>query len=177
MLDRGAISKKAVIETIHLADELRGMRPASFDRLEHAVVFGLVAPEQQHIINIEKLHVDELILYILYRRPGTDDMRNDRRTISLLDGGSDGYRARTAPDAQLLILPVRRLAIDILRVMRRDVNIVRSEIPHLVDIVEEGCRSVTLERRKHLNGKAFRTVCIFKYLCDIHSRELFSVQS
>ena len=79
-----------------------------------AVLLGLIATEQQQVADTQKLQVEQLILDILDGSTAADNMRLHRNMVSLLDGGSDGYRTRAATDAlpfklSILQFPVHEL--------------------------------------------------------------------
>ena len=128
MLHRTAISKEALIETVHLTDKLRGMIPPSGSSSEHTVFLGFVAPKEQDVADAKKLQVDELIFYIFFCSSRADNVRNDRNIISPLDGGSNGDGTRTTAHTETLILSFGDLAVDIFRVMGRDIDIVRTKV-------------------------------------------------
>ena len=132
VLDGRAVHEQTVVKLVDLLYELCGVLIAVGRCLEHAVFFGLVATEQQQVLYAEKLQIEQLILDIFFCRTATDDVWNDRNVIFVLYGSGYGYRSRAAANVQALKLSVLKLAVHILAVVSRYVDIQRVKVLKLV---------------------------------------------
>ena len=94
--NRRSVVEESLVEAVYLPDEVGGMGMPSRRRSENAVVLGLVASQQKHILNAQKLQVDEFVFRCLARSTATDDVGHNGQTIALLDGSSNGDGARPA---------------------------------------------------------------------------------
>jgi hypothetical protein len=113
-------------------------------RYEAAVLLGLVAAEQQQVVDAEELKVEKFILDVFYSGTAADDMGLHRDIVPLLDGSGDGHSTRAPANALALKLPVLQLAVHEFGVVRRDVDIGGVELPQLVDIGKQFGRACPL---------------------------------
>lgn len=169
MLDGTAVKEEAFVEAVHLTDKLRGMTVTARRRREHAVVAGLVAAQQQHVIDVKELQVDELILYVFPCGPAAYQVRYHGHVVTPLYGRGNGDGSRAAAHTAALELAILQLAVDILAVMRGDIDILGIEVVYPVNAVEKHLCTVTFQGRKHLDGELAVPVVMVKYIGDIHA--------
>ena len=128
-LDRRAVGKEALIELLHLSDQVSRVGMSAWGGYETAVLLGLVATQQQQVADAEELQVEQFILDVLDGRTATDHVRLHRDVITLLDGCGNRHRTRTTTDALTLKLPICQLLVHELRVVGGDVDIGGIKLP------------------------------------------------
>lgn len=117
---------------------------------EHAVVLRLVTTQQQYVADAKELKVNEFIFYILYCGTAAYHMWHHGDVEFLLYCCCNGDSARAAAQSQTLKLSVRQFAIDILRMVSRDVYKHWLELLQFVNSAEKTLRSASFQRRQHL---------------------------
>ena len=168
MLDRRAVNEESLIEAVDLLYKLCRVGIAAGHRFEGLVVLGLVAAQQQHVVDVQELQVDELVFDVFCRGSTADDMRDDHHAVAFLYSGRDGDGTRAAADALPLIVSAFEFTIDIFAVVGSDIDIQRLHLAHLVEIAEQCSRTVSLQRRQHLYGEAVGAAAVVKNIYDVH---------
>ena len=146
VLYRRAVVEEALVEAVHLLDEVGGVSVSARCGHKLTIVASLVAAQQQHVLYAQKLQVYQLVLYRLGCGAAADDVRYDGHAELVLYGGSDGYRSRTAAHAQALILSVLEFAVYVLAVMGGDIDVCRIEIAELLYCGEQTLCSCAFQR-------------------------------
>ena len=170
-----AVGEEAGVEAVHLLYKLRGVLVAAGRGAEAAVLLRLVAAQQQQVLYAEELEVEQLVLYVLLRGSAADDVRYYGYLVLVLYGGGDGYGARTAAYAQPLELSVLQLAVHVLAMVGRDVDVQRGELLQLVDGGEQESCAVAFQRRQHLKREAALCIRRVYQLSYVHVLMLFCV--
>ena len=147
ILDGCPIGEETLIETIHLLNQIGGVRMSASRWREHAVVLCLVAAQQQDILYAQELQVDEFILDVLDGCSAADDMWYDGYLKPLLYGCRYCDGAWSATNALSLELSVRLLVIDELAVVRSDVDAARVKVTQFVDGGKQAIRTAALQGR------------------------------
>ena len=111
VLDGCAVGKEALVETLHLLNQFRGMGMASGGGYKTTVLLGLVTTEQEQVADAQELQIQQLVFDILNCGTTADHMWLHGDMVSLLDGSSNGDGSRTATDALPFKLPVLQFAI------------------------------------------------------------------
>ena len=164
VFDGGAVGEESLIEALHLTDQVCRVGMTAWRGHEPAVLLGLVATQQQQVVDAEKLQVEQFVLDVLHRRSATDHVGLNGDVIPLLDGGcdGDGARAPAHPDplksrlaqtssSRALVPPLfLNLAIHILRVVGGDIDIGGVEHAQFVDVGKQFVRTCPFQRRQHL---------------------------
>ena len=119
-----------------------------------AVFLRLVTTEQEHIADAEELEVEQLILDVFLAGTTTDDVRDDRDVVLVLDSTSDGNRTRTTAHTLASEQAVLQLLIHILAMMSGDVDEARTKLFQGVDGAEESRRAIALQWRKNLERES-----------------------
>ena len=146
VLYRRAVVEEAVVEAVHLLNEVGGVGVSARGGHKLAVVACLVATQQQHVLDAEELQVDQLVLDGIGCGTAADDVRYDRHTELVLYGSRYGHRARTTAHTKALVLSVVELAIDELAVMCGDIDVRRIEIAELLYRREQTLCSCAFQR-------------------------------
>ena len=96
VLDRSAVEEETVVKLVHLLQKVGGMRMTVRGRSELAVFLRFVASKHEDVADAQELEIEQLIFDVFLRRTATDDVRDDRNIVFVLDGTGDGYCARAA---------------------------------------------------------------------------------
>ena len=131
--DGRPVSEESLVEAVHLLDEVGCVAMPTACGFERSVVLCLVAAQQQHIADAQKLQVEQLVFYIFNGHPAANHMRYHRNAVSLLNGSGYGHGTRAAAYALPFELPVFQLLVDIFAVVRRNVDIKWCKFLQLVD--------------------------------------------
>ena len=154
VLDRCTVGKESFVEALHLLNQFSRMGMTSWCRHKPAVLLGLITSEQKQVADTQKLQVEQFVFDIRDGGATTDDMRLNGNVVTLLDGGSDGYRTRTTTNPLPFKLSILQFLIYKLRVMRRDVDIGRIKLLQLVDIGKKLIGARPFQWGQHLEGKS-----------------------
>ena len=150
MLDRRIVVEETLIKAIHLVHQLRRVGISARRRREHTVVLGFVAPQQQQVLNTQKLQIEQFIFDILCRCTAAYHMRHHGQPVSVLQSSGNGHRSRTAPHAIALELSVGQLLVDVFAVVRRDVDEKRFKFSQLVNRGKQAIGAVPFQGWQHL---------------------------
>jgi len=122
------IEKCSSIESIDLFLQFGGVCIAAPRGHKHLFVARLVAAQQQEVLDAQKLEVDEHILRLLLCEALTENVWHSRNAIFVLYGSGHRHRARAATQGRAAERAVGLFGIDILRMVRRDIDIFRVEL-------------------------------------------------
>ena len=172
MLDGCAVGKETLVETRHLADEVRGVGMATWRRRETAVLLGFVATQQHEVADAQKLQVQQFVLNVLNSLSAADDVWLYRNVVAVLDGSGDGDGARPATDALALELPVAEFLVDVFRVVGGDIDECRIEHGQLVDGLKQRLRTVAFQWRQYFKGEVLLVGVQFDVVCYCHCAHL-----
>ena len=173
ILDGCAVGKEAVVEALHLADEVRRVGMTAGCRREAAVLLGLVAAQQQQVVDAEKLQVYQFVFYIFHRGTAADDVRLHRYVVALLYGGGNGDGSRASAHAAPLKPSVGQFAVDILRVVGGDIDEGRLQCCQFVDVGKEAVGTRSLQRRQHLEGELPVACMLADNICYAHKKRIW----
>ena len=109
-----------------------------------------ISPQQQQVMDAQKVQVEQGIFGLLTRKSLTDNVRDGGDAIFVLDGSRNGHGARTLARSQFPQTAVVLSLIDHLTVMRGDVDILRVKLPQLVYHIVDFLYVVSFQRRKYL---------------------------
>src|SRR5574344_39880 len=104
-----------------------------------AVLLCLVATQQQYVVDAQKLKVNQFVLNVLNGGSATDDMRLHGDVVTLLDGCCNGDGAGAAALAQTFELPVGQFAVDVFRMVGGDIDEIRFQPSHLINVSKQFC--------------------------------------
>ena len=162
-----AVSKEPIIEAVDLFYQFRSMGRAIASGHECCVLLGFVATEYQQIAYAQKLEVYEHIFQILSVVSAANNMRHHRNIILFLYGSGNRNGAGTTAYPLTLHQSILQLMIDVFTAMGGDVDIFGAEFLQTVYGAEQGCRSVSFQRRQHFKRKS-RSAAIGYDVCYVH---------
>ena len=154
VLDRSAVEEETVVKLVRLLQKVGGMRMTVRGRSELAVFLRLVASEHKDVADAQELEIEQLIFDVFLRRTATDDVRDDRDIVFVLDGAGDGYCARAATHTLTSEETVFQFLIYILAVVCGYVDKPWVEFLEAVDGAEQRCCAITLEWWQNLEREA-----------------------
>ncbi len=129
------------------------------------VEFLGITPQQQQIGHTQEGEVNECILGLLLRETLGDDVGYGTDAVAVLDGGSDGHRTGTLAYIGFTVYTLFILPVDVLAMVRGDVDEFRIEFLQPVDRTEHLPDTVSLERGSSSNEKA--VCCVLSISSEI----------
>ena len=168
VLDGCAVGKETFVEPLHLTDEVRRVGMSAGRRCEATVLFRLVAAQQQQVVDAKELQVEQFVLNVLNGGTATDDVRLHGNVVALLDGSSDGDGAGTTAHAAALELTALQLAVDIFRVVGRDVDESGLQRCQFVDVGKQFRCTRSFQWRQHFERELPAPCIFFDKLCYAH---------
>ena len=96
MLDRGAVKEETVVKLVYLLQQVGGVGMTVFCWCKLSVFLRLVASQHKDIADAQKLEIEQFVFDVFLRGTATDDVRDDRDVVLVLDGACDGNGARAA---------------------------------------------------------------------------------
>lgn len=134
-----------------LADQLASMPMPVGMHPERVLAAQIVAAQGQHIVDTQKIEVDQRVLQIVARLSAADQVRNRLDAVAAHDGGRDTYRTGTA--AHRVPLQQSVLAFDVFHVLAVGCHVDRNrrEFPERIERLEHAAGPVALERRQQLD--------------------------
>lgn len=152
-----------------LFDQVDGVVVAVFFGDEFAFKLPRIAPDREHIIDVEEIEVDQRIFGILSGEAAADEVWHSVDTIAVHDGGADPHRTGPFPYGHFLVITAVPLFINELFPVIRHVNKRRFELHEGVEGIENGLHAASFEGRKHFKGYQGLPFGLFKIFGDFHS--------
>ena len=153
LLDWRTIDKETLVETVYLTLQVNGISVPAFCRSRVRIGLASVTLQHQYIGYTRQLQVNERIFGVLKCISVTQDVRNDRNTITMMYGCSHSHRTGTAAYRAEPVGTVAQTLIHRLAMVGSYVYISRIELHQTVDVAEKPTGARTLQRREHLERK------------------------
>ena len=144
---RATINKESLIETVYLINQLCGMTITALCSRKHTVIACLITTQQQHVIDVQKLKVNEFVLNFFSCGTATYQMGYYRHMITLLYSRCNSNSSWATTHALTLKLTILQLAIHILAMMCCNVDILRTKLVYLINVTEKHLCTTTLQGR------------------------------
>ena len=154
MLDRGAVEEETVVKLVYLLQQVGGVGMAVFCWSKLSVFLRLVASQHKDIADAQKLEIEQFVFDVFLRGTATDDVRDDRDVVLVLDCACDGNGARAATHTLTSEETVFQFLVNILAVVCGNVDKPWVEVLEAVDGAEESRSAITLERWQNLEREA-----------------------
>ena len=151
-----AVDKFSPVHGLDLAHQVGGVGVSLGVGDEAGFVLPLVAPQCQHVVQPQEIHVDQRILDVVFRPAAADQVGNHLHVVFAPDRGRDTDRARTAAHDVPLAASVGADVLFEGFAVEGDVDVGRVEIHQRVDGSEDAARAVPLQGRKQLEGETGR---------------------
>ena len=154
MLDRGAVKEETVVKLVYLLQQVGGVGMTVFCWCKLSVFLRLVASQHKDIADAQKLEIEQFVFDVFLRGTATDDVRDDRDVVLVLDGACDGNGARAATHTLTSEETVFQFLVNILAMVCGNVDKPWVEVLEAVDGAEESRSAITLERWQNLEREA-----------------------
>ena len=151
-----AVDKFSPVHGLDLAHQVGGVGVSLGVGDEAGFVLPLVAPQRQHVVQPQEIHVDQRILDVVFRPAAADQVGNHLHVVLAPDRGRDADRARTAAHDVPLAASVGADVLFEGFAVEGDVDVGRVEIHQRVDGSEDAARTVPLQGREQLEGETGR---------------------
>ena len=154
MLDRGAVEEETVIKLVYLLQQVGGVGMTVFCWSKLSVFLRLVASQHKDIADAQKLEIEQFVFDVFLRGTATDDVRDDRDVVLVLDCACDGNGTRAATHTLTSEETIFQFLVNILAVVCGNVDKPWVEVLEAVDGAEESRSAITLERWQNLEREA-----------------------
>ena len=154
MLDRGAVEEETVVKLVYLLQQVGGIGMTVFCWSKLSVFLRLVASQHKDIADAQKLEIEQFVFDVFLRGTATDDVRDDRDIVLVLDCACDGNGARAATHTLTSEETIFQFLVNILAVVCGNVDKPWVEVLEAVDGAEESRSAITLERWQNLEREA-----------------------
>ena len=148
-----AVDKFSPVHGLDLAHQVGGVGVSLGVGDEAGFVLPLVAPQCQHVVQPQEIHVDQRILDVVFRPAPADQVGNHLHVVLAPDRGRDADRARTAAQALALHQSVAQVLVDVFRAMGGDVDVAGPELHQAFDVVVQFLSSCAFQGRQHFKGE------------------------
>ena len=148
MLDRGAVEEETVVKLVYLFQQVGGIGMTVFCWSKLSVFLRLVASQHKDIADAQKLEIEQFVFDVFLRGTATDDVRDDRDVVLVLDCACDGNGTRAATHTLTSEETIFQFLVNILAVVCGNVDKPWVEVLEAVDCAEESTmRSFCLQMR------------------------------